>query len=297
MRNLHLVFNKLCYSRLGMPDFATSLIAYNQQITRCTFDHRRDFTPPVPGSVSFTLRVEYPGLLLGSSSYHGVGKMALEACMGSTVRRQRQAQDFSGGVSLDYVTGQPYIPGSMVKGMLRGYFQRHPLAVAEVLGCSPEEIPRMEQAFFEEGDTFFDAVVFDSDHRGRLLGREFVTMQDRHTGAFRGITMLKVRPGVRFQFRFLLTDGLLTPERKLWLYRQLLLIGGIGSRTRMGYGVLAETDESIRPKQSTPPLDETRRRCPHCGASIYRRNRQGVRNTHCYRCHLPLEEEIDHVTV
>lgn len=301
MRNLHLLSGKLAYRRLGEPDFSTNLIDCNLLLTRSRFDHERDYVPPVPGSTGFTLKVAYPGLLVGVSAPRGVGRTVLKQNMASGVRRVRQAQDFTGSMSLDYTSGQPYIPGSTVKGMLRRHFRHTPLAVAEILGCAPEEIPALERALFEEEDVFFDAVVFDSDHRGRVLGREAVALHDGPTGRVRQMAFLKIRPGVRFHFRFMPTDGGLSAKRKLWLYRELLLLFGVGSRTRQGYGILLETDESFSPKEAPPAPDENRRKCPHCASMIYRRDRQGRLNTYCYRCRQPLpplpEEDTDHATL
>lgn len=296
MKNLHLLSGKLTYRRLGEPDFSTNLIDCNLQITRSTFAHERDYIPPVPGSCGITLQVAYPGMLVGVSAPRGVGRVALLSGIDEGVRRLRQGQDFSGSISLDYTTGQPIIPASSVKGALRAHFRHHPLMIAEMLGCAPEEVPLLEKELFEGEDVYFDAVVFDSDHRARVVGRETVNLNDN--GRTRLFSYFKIRPGVKFQFRFMPTDGRLSAQRKLWLYRELLLVGGMGSRTRHGYGTLLETDETISEKAAAQKPDERRRKCPYCASMIFRLDRLGRPNTHCYRCRKLLpKEETDHATV
>lgn len=286
MRNLHLIYNKLSYSRLGEEDFVPSLVEYNWLVTEATFDHQRDFVPPVPGAATFTLRVEYPGLLIGAAGTRGVGRAVLMKWMSPQMRRYRHAQDFSSMITLDHTTGQPYIPGSTVKGTLRRFFTRYPQAVAELLGWEPRQIPALRREMFDGEDVFFDAVLFDSDPRGQILKREYMA---RRTAArpHQGISALKVAPGVRLQFRFMPKDGLLTARQKLWLYRELLLIGGIGSRTRAGYGALSPADET--PEEKAAVQDQSHRiRCPVCAAVNYPQTEDGQPRLVCYRCKNPL---------
>ena len=77
--------------------------------------------------------------------------------------------DVKNGFSFDYTTGQPYIPGSSVKGMLRSYFKEQRNVVAEILKAITEtewtedEIKILEKDIFENHDVFFDAVVYWGD--------------------------------------------------------------------------------------------------------------------------------------
>lgn len=64
----------------------------------------------------FCLQVKYPGLLVGLGNAHATGAKA-EVALGFT---------------FDYVTGQPYIPASTVKGILRSAF-KHPDYIACLL--------------------------------------------------------------------------------------------------------------------------------------------------------------------
>ncbi|KIR01291.1 CRISPR-associated RAMP protein, Cmr6 family [Lachnospiraceae bacterium TWA4] len=112
----------------------------------------------------FTLKVEQPGLLIGTGLVHqcgGKGEAAL-------------------GISLDYVTGIPYIPSSSIKGMLRSAFQ-YPDYIAECINVEETIVKKLETSIFGDKknqypgtDIFFDAVV-QSGYTGNLLARDNIT--------------------------------------------------------------------------------------------------------------------------
>jgi len=63
--------------------------------------------PPTKGLLNFDLYTTYPGLLCGSGYGHDTGAKG----------------DFKIGFFFDHTTGQPIIPGSSVKGVLRSLFE------------------------------------------------------------------------------------------------------------------------------------------------------------------------------
>ena len=123
-------------------------------------------------------------------------------------------------------------------------------------------------------------------------------------------------PDVRFEFRFKLTDGLLTASEKECLFKELLMLFGIGAKTHTGYGVLENADDVILPKEKpsvevvykknnnnykngnsynksysqnkTNVNTDERITCPHCGRRPYKYNKGGKLNTNCFYCDKPI---------
>lgn len=92
------------------------------------------------------LQVRYPGLLVGLGNAHATGAKA----------------EVGLGFTFDYVTGQPYIPGSTVKGVLRSAF-KHKDFISEIL----EEICGK---VFEEADvTTLEHEIFNGKYVGENL--------------------------------------------------------------------------------------------------------------------------------
>ena len=117
MRNLNLLFNKTYYEALTASSFVDKTVMKenntetNKKIYRTTFSHERDYM--APGEMvrqRFLMTVCYPGLLVGIGNAHNAGVSSEEIAV---------------GFSFDYVTGQPYVPGSTVKGVLRSHFKTH----------------------------------------------------------------------------------------------------------------------------------------------------------------------------
>lgn len=200
----------------------------------------------------FELRTAYPGLLVGTGlphSFGGKGEAAL-------------------GLTLDYVTGMPYIPGSSVKGALRSAFVheeyiRSLLETEKVTEYDKIKISELEAHIFgnpvdkkktqfdvslHEQDIFFDAIIIST---GKILDTDNITSH-RHNkdllelAAPNPITMIRIRPDVTFKFQFQLTDYekdeiKISAEQKLRLFKQILIDLGIGAKTNVGYGTLEET--------------------------------------------------------
>ena len=266
MKNLHLLFNKTYYSKLGCEPEALSrfMDGCNRQLFAATFEEADYIPSRVPNTSAFLMQVGYPGLLIGMGYSHGTGIAE---------------EDINSGFSLEYVSGQPYIPGSAVKGTLRSCFA-HREVIEDLLPHTAGCTAQLERDIFEESDTakdiFLDAVVRRGDRNKRLLAREFIAS---HT---QGVTqnpvpvqMIKLAPEVVLEFRFVLSDSVLrapdgseltvTSAEKLTLFTALLEIFGIGAKTRTGYGVLTaiseeeleiKEDAALLPLKGEPVVDE-----------------------------------------
>lgn len=298
MTNLNLLFNKIYYQGLcgneeALKDFSENLKTINETIFNATFDHKRDYQSSliteliVKPEHCFLLKTAYPGLLIGTGNPHGSGK---------------SDNDINVGFSFDYVTGQPFLPGSSVKGALRSHFREHPEAVAEILEMDLAIVKALEEEIFDGNDIFFDAVVFDGDKTGRLMDKDYITPHSTPTKNPKPIFIIKVLPDVRFEFRFILKDGMITADEKRDLFKKLLRLFGIGAKTNVGYGILEECDNVIvgtkqnkpdstsrQGHRSNPPKNNTKPNservvCPHCGTSNYKYCRDGNRRKKCYQC-------------
>lgn len=189
----------------------------------------------------FELQTAYPGLLVGTGlphSFGGKGEAAL-------------------GLTLDYVTGMPYIPGSSVKGALRSAFAHEEYIcnlLADVNVTGKINISELEAHIFgnpvdkkktqfdvslHEQDIFYDAVVVSE---GKILATDSITPHRTNPellelAAPNPITMMRIRPDVKFRFQFCLKESCgITPEQKLRIFMNILLDLGIGAKTNVGYG-------------------------------------------------------------
>lgn len=234
MKNLNLIFNKTYYTDLGAPGFGDSLKNYNAEILDARFDHDRDYNPSPIAKQTFLFKTSYPGLLVGTGYAHGSHQQGADS-------------DINNGFSFDYVTGQPYIPGSSVKGILRSHFENHPEAIAEITGCS--NVKALMAEIFDGNDVFLDAVVYDGDKTGRLIGSDYITPHSSPIKNPVPIFIIKILPDVRFEFRFNLKKGeLMSASDKEELFKTLLMIFGVGAKTNVGYGALEECSGEILPK-------------------------------------------------
>lgn len=243
MINLNLIFNKLYYEKLSEIDFnalseakskqekqvavekfANSIKDFNDKILRAKFVPSEDYKELPAAKYKVKLKTGYPGLLIGSGNMHG---------------SQKCDDDINMGFSFDYVTGQPYIPGSSVKGVLRSHFKERKEAVKKLLS-EDVDIKALEKEIFDGGDVFFDAVIYEGNKDGRVMGDDYITHHGDLLKNPDPILFLKVLPDVTMEFRFDLSDGLLTAEEKKKLFTELLLIFGAGAKTNVGYGAFEE---------------------------------------------------------
>lgn len=287
MKNLNLIFNKLYYDKLGQNGFAESVQRYNRQIFNTRFNHEKDYAVSPIATQTLVLQTIYPGMLIGTGNVHGSHK---------------SDDDINMGFSFDYVSGQPYIPGSSVKGVLRSHFKNHPEVVSDLLGSSDLDVAALEKEIFDGNDIFLDAVVFDGDEYGLLMGKDYITP---HASPIKNpvpIFMIKILPDVRFEFRFVLDDGTLSAKEKEALFCNLLTLFGVGAKTNVGYGFLKEAGTNIGTKKSLQEVERNSPRqqgqatqnantsserviCPHCKMSNYKYLRDGKLRNKCYNCH------------
>ena len=276
MKNLNLLFNKTYYEALGGNNFAAQVQKCNDDI--CGAKFRKDDYREIKGlyNHTFLMTVCYPGLMTGLGNQHSAGIAD---------------EEIAAGFSFDYVTGQPYIPGSTVKGALRRHFKDHPGIIQALCGRDEVWVKGLEQDIFENNDVFFDAVLHESNAGKTVMDLEFITPHPSPTENPVPIKLIKVRPNVCFEFRFRLHDGQwLTAKEKEELFQKLLACFGIGAKTNVGFGILREgipEPEEQKPERIDVPRKDNRQKpdrpqqnkgadsrvCPHCQTRNFRFNK------------------------
>ncbi len=185
---------------------------------------------PAPECVTHRLRLKvlYPGLVTGVGIVHETSVTG----------------EFKLGMHFDHTYGFPIIYGSSVKGVLREYLK-------EVLEDDQDK-KDMETAIFDGGtsiydrDVFFDAVIVKGNKNGCILDKDAIT--PHKDGPLKNpipITFMKIAPGCTIEFRFKLVtsvvkDKTITADEKLKYFKEILTTFGIGAKTNVGYGQLAE---------------------------------------------------------
>lgn len=256
MTNLNLLFHKIYYNDIGNKDFDQAVQKNNEKIFNSTFVHKDDYLKTDESLnesiINITLKTKYPGMLIGIGYPHGSG---------------RADDDIKCGFSFDYVSGQPYLPGSSVKGVLRSHFKDHPKEVAEIVmaiarseSISSETVKNLEANIFDHGDIFLDAVLYDGDGQNHILGEEYITPHSDTTKSPKPIHIIKILPDVRFEFRFIASDYsengfAFTKNQKQELFKALLELFGIGAKTNVGFGVLEE--DTSPPHERVPQQQKT----------------------------------------
>lgn len=201
----------------------------------------------------FRLKVAYPGLLVGVGYFHGLPD---------------DNSDIKVGFYFDYTTGLPTIPSSSIKGVLRSFFEDTDKAIKkekeefirDILKKSDLNIDQLKDEIFEgirhknslkenmslyERDKFLDACI--ATKNAPILAEDYLAPHEPFKEPI-PIKMIKVRPGVEFEFNFILHDGIISADEKEYLFFRLLLEGGIGAKTASGYGhfEMVELDEAKR---------------------------------------------------
>jgi len=195
----------------------------------------------------FYLKVNYPGILVGSGLSHGVGN----------------DDEIKIGFYFDYTTGLPAINSSSVKGLLRSAFDYKEYIKGVIDGeeniekeSSDVDIDKLREEIFEgvyyseegkklkplyERDVFFDAVInieYNKEkEKVKILSEDYIT--PHYQSEFKSptpIKFIKISPGIIVKFRYNLKDGILSSVEKLWLFRRILIDFGIGAKTNLGYG-------------------------------------------------------------
>lgn len=235
MKNLNLLFNKTYYKTIGTAEFADKCIQNNNAIISTKFNTESDYLA-LDACMKDTVKTvfmvtTYPGMLIGTGYAHGTDK---------------SNDDIKIGFSFDYVSGQPYIPGSSVKGLLRSYFKNQPEAVSAIIQSvlnKTVDVKALESKIFDRGDVFLDAVVakgsaVKNSHGGNLMDLDNITPHGDITKNPVPLLILRIMPGVHIEFRYILKDGILKAEEKLKLFGAMLELFGAGAKTNVGYGQL-----------------------------------------------------------
>lgn len=207
------------------------------------------------------MRVQTPGLLIGSGLAHGL---------------PGSEEDVKTGLQFDYTSGLPVIPGSSVKGVIRSAFptikedkgQSNEADVEKLnyiksliadipefssLVLEDEDILELGNQMFNHGDIFADALLVGYGTRMKqhgpvkqVLAEDYITP---HTGGPLAqpvpIKIVKVAPGVTFAFCFKFSETKIGSKKvdagmKKALCTSILQDLGVGAKTNVGYGVLKE---------------------------------------------------------
>lgn len=207
------------------------------------------------------MRVQAPGLLIGSGLAHGL---------------PGSEEDVKTGLQFDYTSGLPVIPGSSVKGVIRSAFptikedkEQSNEADSEKLNyiksliadipefsslvLEDNDILELGNQMFNHGDIFADALLVGYGTRMKqhgpvkqVLTEDYITP---HTGGPLAqpipIKIVKVAPGVTFAFCFKFNETkigakVVSASMKKALCAAILQDLGVGAKTNVGYGVLKE---------------------------------------------------------
>ena len=224
----------------------------------------------IPGYQEFALYTTYPGLLMGEGNPH---KISISGAIKS-------------GFSFDYVNGLPFLPGSSLKGILRSYFpsmltrmsvdekENHISFLKYLVGDTIKDINKWEDSIFENGDIFLGAYP---ERREAMMEMDYITS---HKERFKNpipVNIIKVKPNVKFVFSFVLKGTEEEVECKKKLFKELLLIGGIGAKTNVGFGRLSDKVSSN--------IVNREPKCKNCGAPVGINPNTKKYNIYCSKCY------------
>lgn len=230
--NMHYRFNVEYFSRL--PDnYYPSQELFSDIKFECAKDYLKKLDEVA--NVTFSLCTAYPGPMMGVGYPHA----------GS-------GDDFiSNGFSFDYVTGLPYLPGSSLKGILRSYFdagtkevlEEKRAFIAQLCGQKFDNVSNrdawissMINKLFEGDNVYLGAYpMSDTD----ILGFDVITPH-RRLKAPNPNKITKINPNIEIKFFFILQGGDEERKKIADLFKKLLLLGGIGAKTNVGFGQLRE---------------------------------------------------------
>jgi CRISPR-associated protein Cmr6 len=280
MKNLKLQFYQNYYDhfdpRAALIDDGGNIAAYNEgelktktrDLTDFTTDFNLEFAQfsetfftKEEGYHRIRLITTYPGLICGTGYRH----------------ETKTAEEISIGFHFDHTTGLPVVPGSSVKGIIRSVFPqrfqpsttehtsikdakaRFVLKTLGKLGVHTEEaklsfVDELEKNLFEgigstgKKDVFLDAVIVAPDTSRKVIGIDTLTPHDTNqTKDPKPLPFIKVLPGVLYEFTFRLhpttISGVEISATNKWnLLQEILLLTGVGAKTKVGYGRLVEPE-------------------------------------------------------
>ncbi|MCM1363947.1 MAG: type III-B CRISPR module RAMP protein Cmr6 [Faecalibacterium sp.] len=236
MENLQLLFYKTLYKELKCQEDGKLVISDIEYKTRRLLqskfyeDDYQKLDDILKADV-FYMKTQYPGLLTGSGYAHGT------SADGETKI----------GFSFDYVTGQPYIPGSSVKGVLKNYFKVPQIFNAfsgEDNQLDEGQLKALTKTLFDEGGiSFLDAVILHGNKDGYVMGEDYITPHSDPMKNPTPLKFIKVLPDVVFEFRFIfntakIDNEIITKEKLIKIFVEILSAFGVGAKTNVGYGVL-----------------------------------------------------------
>lgn len=212
----------------------------NKELLNISFPQESVFSElkKCEGFSFFELKTEYPGLLIGTGNLHNIS----------------QKGAYKLGFSFDHVNGLPYLPGSSLKGILRNVFpgqhkenregyEQYLMGIMAELGINNipvEQLANVEQEIFDNQDVFLGAYPSPKNKDRKYLASEYITPHKPLKNP-NPISFVKVKPDVIFQFSFLLKNGkLLSADRKLELFKHIILDFGAGAKTNVGFGKFQE---------------------------------------------------------
>lgn len=196
--------------------------------------------------------VTNPGMLIGTGT-------TLEF-----VDSKEKNSNYKVGIIFDHTSGLPYIPGSSLKGMLRNYFpdsrnEENELNVAkgELINFflnkdySLEELVTLKEHIFEGGnefvgllpvgkrDKFIEGRVLIKDSETKVLEGDYITPHLNENP--NPIKIMKLVPETKIVLLFHLFDCEIgdikvSKKEKLDLFKNILLLSGLGAKTNTGYG-------------------------------------------------------------
>ena len=259
--NMNYFFNKSYYDflkNIAIDDkeekiiennmITTIISKNNDDIVKHRYREDRFLQPLQDILSSFEMKVEYPGLLIGIGNNH----------------KANIKGEISLGFNFDYVTGLPYIPGSSLKGKLASAFGYHKyilakLNIKDINDNEKEEfVKKIKTAIFGDENTpgkdiFIDSFISDYNNKN-VLKLDYLAPHHQKEklltlGEVNVITMLRLAPGTKIKFNFILNDSIIkigdkektiTNADKIYLFNEIMKDFGIGAKTNVGYGYLIE---------------------------------------------------------
>lgn len=267
MVNLGLAYNKRYWDTLeGQRDIEKKYTfkKIEKELTSKQLISDEGYLDWVDKSNSFVLKTTYPGLLIGTGYLH-------EAPDQNDAIKIGFYFDYTSGMPMipgSSVKGvlKSYFPSTC--GEISEYEQdvekinmAKTKLISEMLGnklSTYQDIKKLSDSIFgksseEEGictqqDIFFDATIYcrGNDNKKQILGKDYITPHKNPTKNPTPISMLKILPSVEICFRFDAKDSIIqcqdgrtvkiTINDKMSLFKSLLLFGGVGAKTNVGYG-------------------------------------------------------------
>ncbi|MBO5354085.1 MAG: type III-B CRISPR module RAMP protein Cmr6 [Lachnospiraceae bacterium] len=292
-KNMNYIFNVEYFKDIAMLNtdaegLQECLQETNKEIVNFAFQKEEPLAAcrEMEGYQEFSLYTLYPGLLVGTGNLH-------EIAVAGALKQ---------GFSFDYVTGLPYVPGSSLKGMLRSYFpgeageaavdEEYESMIKGLLGQEELDVQDLKEHLFDNNDIFLGAFPVPADKGESLLEMEYITS---HRDRFKNpnpVSMIKVKPAVKFCFSFVFSDyeknGVkVSAKEKADLCRELILLMGIGAKTNTGFGRFSETkpkENILVPRPEAQSKKPPKCKNPGCNNTVQENKKYGGYYTYCWEC-------------